>query len=166
LTLRKLLLLVTFSLVLSACGSKVNPNSASNANKHLVQVIDPTISQLKDSVGEPNTLQTLSMLPLDRALTAATEDYGPRTGKWFEGDNGFNILTSTVYREVNAGADIGTGISKIPVGRSVRFQITSRDSKGKRLELIKEEIADSSNLVDSRLDFTYKLPEQPNTNYT
>ncbi|REE78555.1 hypothetical protein A8990_12629 [Paenibacillus taihuensis] len=163
--MKKRLLFVTLSLVLAACGSKEHPNSSSHADNLLIHTIDPTIAQLKDSVGEPSTLQTSSMLPLDRALTAAADDYGPRTGKWFEGDNGFNILTSTVYGEVKAGSDIGTGISKIPEGRSVRFQITSRDSKGKRLKLIMQEIATSTSLVDGRFDFIYKLPEQPNSNY-
>ncbi|RAP75714.1 immunoglobulin-like domain-containing protein [Paenibacillus montanisoli] len=162
--MKKLLLLVAFALVLSACGSKADPDSASNTDQ-FVQAVDPTIAQLKDFAGDPDTQQNSSLLPHDQALTAAAADYGPRTGKWFEGENGFNILTSTVYGEVKAGSVIGTGLSKIPEGRSVRFQITSRDSKGKRLALIKDEIADSSNLVDGRLDFSFKLPEQPNTNY-
>lgn len=66
---------------------------------------------------------------------------------------------------MKAGADIGTGVSKIPKGRSVRFQITSRDSKGNRMALLKEEIADNGKLVDGRFDFAYKLPEQPDANY-
>jgi hypothetical protein len=158
--LRRILLIIIFGFILSACGNK----TSSDLENVSSQAIDPTVVHLTDTVGDPNTLKVSSMLSQDRALASAKE-YGPRTGKWFEGENGFNILTSTPSPVRQAGTDVGTGFSKVPEGRSVRFQITSRDKEGNRVELLKEYIVDNRNNDKRQLDFTYQMPEQPDTNY-
>ncbi|XID96203.1 immunoglobulin-like domain-containing protein [Paenibacillaceae bacterium WGS1546] len=53
----------------------------------------------------------------------------------------------------------------IPDKRSARFQLTRRDKAGKRVELVAQYLADRNNTVDSRLDFSFKIPEQPDINY-
>ncbi|MCQ6564088.1 immunoglobulin-like domain-containing protein [Paenibacillus mendelii] len=154
--MQRILLIIIFGFILSACGNKTSSDLENTSS----QAIDPTVVHLADTVGDPNTLKVSSIQAQDRALASAKE-YGPRTGKWFEGENGFNILTSTPSPIRQAGTDVGIGFSKVPEGRSVRFQITSRDKEGNRVELLKEYIVDNRNNDKRQLDFTYQMPEQP-----
>jgi hypothetical protein len=158
---RRFLTIVLLGVALAGCESKSNPKPPEAVPS---PVADKTVGQLTDTVGDPDTVQKSAMLSRDMALAAA-DDYGPRTGKWFEGENGFSLITSISAGEQQAGGEAGVGIGKVPEGRSVRFQITSRDPNGKRKELLKEYAADITNAVNGRLDFSYKMPEQPNVNY-
>mgnify|MGYP001481524656 CR=1 FL=1 len=158
--LRKTLAIIALSFALSGCGGKPNPDSVSSPSA----VVDTTVAQLIDTVGNPDKVRLSAKLPREQALAAAN-DYPPSTGKWFEGENGFNLMTSYTSDETRAGSDVGAAIGKIPDGRSVRFQLTSRDKAGKRMELIAEYLANHKNTIDGRLDFTCKIPEHPDTNY-
>lgn len=155
----KKLVFIVISLLLSACGGAI-PDS----EKAPSAVIDPAVAALSDTIGNPDTVLYSAMLPPDRARAAA-DDYNPSTGKWFEAENGLNLIASYSSGVVRAGTEAGAAIGQIPEGRSVRFQITRRDDAGKRLELIEEYTADVTNTVNGRVDFSHKMPEQPNVNY-
>ncbi|MCD9025068.1 immunoglobulin-like domain-containing protein [Cohnella silvisoli] len=158
--MRKLLVIIAFGFVLLGCESKSSTHLESTPSVF----IDTTVVHLTDTVGNPDKVTVSAKLPRERALSAA-KDYHPMTGKWFEGENGFSLITSYTSEETEAGSDVGAALGKVPEGRSVRFQITSRDKDGKRLQQITEYMADIKNTVDGRLDFSYNIPEQPNTNY-
>lgn len=158
--MRKIAGIIAFVFFLSGCGSAANSNLPSTP----AAVVDPAVATLKDTVGNPDTVTYSAKIPRERALAAVT-DYSPITGKFFEDENGFNLLTSYTSEETEAGSNAGAALGKIPDGRSVRFQITSRDEAGKRRKLIAEYVGDSSNTVDGRVDFSAKLPEEPNANY-
>lgn len=153
-------MIIIFVFILTACGGK----SSVDSENILSAPIDTTIAHLKDTIGKPDKVKGSAKLPRDLALAAA-EDYSPGTGKWFEGEDGFNLITSITSGEAKAGSEAGAALSRIPEGRSVRFQITSRDEDGKRIELIKEYVADNKNTVNARVDFSHKMPDQPNKNY-
>ncbi|MFD0716915.1 immunoglobulin-like domain-containing protein [Paenibacillus sp. GCM10027626] len=158
--MRKILVIITFGIILSGCQSKTSSDFESTPPV----VIDTAIVQLTDTVGYPDKIKVSAKLPREQALSAAN-DYHPISGKWFGGENEFNLITSYTSDETRAGNEVGAALGQVPEGRSVRFQITSRDIDGKRLQLITEYVADIKNTVDGRLDFSYKIPEQPNTNY-
>jgi cold shock CspA family protein len=152
--------IIAFGFVLLGCESKSSPHLESTPSVF----IDTTVAHLTDTVGYPDKVNISAKLPRERAISAA-RDYHLMTGKWFEGENGFNLITSYTSEDTEAGSEVGAALGKIPEGRSVRFQITSRDKDGKRLQQITEYLADIKNTVDGRLDFSYTIPEQPNTNY-
>ncbi|MBP1994882.1 immunoglobulin-like domain-containing protein [Paenibacillus eucommiae] len=158
-----MILIIVVGSVLSACGNK-SVSDSENVPSTVSDTIDATIVYLTDTVGDPDTLQASDMIPPERAAAAA-QDYGPRTGKWFEGEHGFNLITSFSSGEIKAGSAVGAALGSIPEGRSVRFQLTSRDKAGQRIKLIKEYSADIQNTVNGRVDFAHKMPDQPNTNY-
>ncbi|RKP53116.1 hypothetical protein D7Z26_15410 [Cohnella endophytica] len=158
--MRKLLMIFAFGFVLLGCENKSSPQSESVPSV----IIDETVAHLTDSVGNPDKVIVSAKLSRERALSAAS-DYQPKTGKWFEGENGFNLITSITEGDTEAGSKVGAALGKIPEGRSVRFQITSRNEDGQRLQLITEYVADINNSLDGRLDFSYDTPKQPNVNY-
>lgn len=155
----KKLVFIVISLLLSACGGAI-PDS----EKAPSAVIDPAVAALSDTVGNPDKVLYSAMLPPDRARAAADE-YNQSTGKWFEAENGWNLISSYSSEVIRAGTEAGAAIGQIPEGRSVRFQITRRDDAGKRLELIKEYTADVTNTVNGRVDFSHQMPRRPNVNY-
>jgi len=153
-------MIMTFGVVLVGCDRNSSPHRESAPS----DMYDPKVSQLTDTVGNPDNLMASAKLPRERALAAAKE-YKPPTGKWFDGENGFNLLTSISSEDAQAGSTVGAALGKIPEGRSVRFQLTRRDKDGGRLERITEYVGDIKNTVNGRLDFSTDIPEHPNTNY-
>ncbi|WP_239617721.1 immunoglobulin-like domain-containing protein [Cohnella mopanensis] len=151
---------MAFGFVLLGCENKSSPHLESTPT----EFIDTTVAHLTDTVGNLDKVFYSDKLTREQALSAA-QDYQPMTGKWFEGENGFNLITSYTSEDTEAGSQVGAGLGKIPEGRSVRFQLTSRDKDGQRLQLITEYVADNKNTIDGRLDFSYMIPDQPNTNY-
>ncbi|KOR89577.1 immunoglobulin-like domain-containing protein [Paenibacillus solani] len=158
--MRKLVVIMAFVLVLLGCESKSNPPEVKAPTVHM----DAAVAHLADTVGNPDKVYNSAKIPRDQALSAAKE-YHPMTGKWFKGEDGLNLITSYTSEEALAGSEVGAALGKIPAGRSVRFQITRRATDGERLQLITEYVADYNNTIDGRLDFSYKIPEYPNTNY-
>ncbi|QMV41503.1 immunoglobulin-like domain-containing protein [Cohnella cholangitidis] len=158
--MRKLLAIIALGFVLLGCESKSSPHPESAPPV----IIDTAVARFTDFVGNPDKVNVSAKLSREQALSAAT-DYRPMTGKWFEGENGFNLIASYTSEETEAGSKVGAALGQIPEGRSARFQITSRDKDGKRLQLITEYVADIKNTLDGRLDFSYNIPEQPNANY-
>jgi len=160
LRMRKLIIMIVFCLFLSSCDTK----SSSDSEIVTPAAVNADVDKLSSITGNPDVVKASAMLPQERALSAAN-DYSPRTGKWFEDVNGFNLITSITSGETAAGDEASVSLSKIPEGRSVRFQVTSRDSSGKRIELLKEHVADINNMENGNVNFTFKMPESPSTNY-
>lgn len=158
--MRKFLVIIAFGFVLLGCESESSPDLESTPS----EFIETTIAHLSDTVGNTDTVIFSDKLTREQALSAAN-DYHPMTGKWFEGESGFNLITSYTSEDTEAGSKVGASLAKIPEGRSVRFQLTSRDKDGQRLQLIKEYVADNKNTMDGSPDFSYNIPEQPNANY-
>ncbi|MGG3279215.1 immunoglobulin-like domain-containing protein [Paenibacillus solani] len=158
--MRKLVVIMAFGLVLLGCESKSNLPEVKAPSVHM----DATVAHLTDTIGNPDKVSISVKLPQEKVLSAA-KDYHPTTGKWFDAKNGYNLIVSSTAEEVEAGSRVGASIEKIPAERSARFQITSRDTEGERVQLITEYTADINNSIDGRLDFSYKIPEHPNTNY-
>lgn len=158
--MRKLVVIMAFGLVLLGCESKSNPPEVNAPPVHT----DATVAHLTDTIGNPDKVYNSAKLPEEQVLSAA-KDYDPPTGKWFDAENGYNLFASSTVEEVEAGSRVGASIEKIPAERSVRFQITSRDTEGKRVQMITEYTADIDISIDGSLDFSYKIPEHPNTNY-
>lgn len=158
--MRKLLFTMALGIALSGCDTKPSPQVDSTP----VVYINETVAHLENTVGNPDRVQASAKLPLGQAILAAT-DYHPATRKWFDAENGYNLFASSTSDEVEAGSRVGASLEKIPFGRSVRFQITSRNTSGERDQLITEYIADIDNTIDGRIDFSHKIPEHLNTNY-
>lgn len=156
----KLVVIMAFGLVLLGCESKSNPPEVKAPSVHM----DATVAHLTDTIGNPDKVYNSAKFPEEQVLSAA-KDYDPPTGKWFETENGYNLFPSSTGEEVEAGSRVSASIEKIPAERSVRFQITSRNTEGERVQLITEYTADIDNSIDGSLDFSYKIPEHPNTNY-
>ncbi|WP_221469200.1 immunoglobulin-like domain-containing protein [Cohnella nanjingensis] len=153
-------MVIALSLVSSGCEGQPRSDSVSTPSV----VVDTTVAQLIDTVGNPDQVKRSARLPREQALAAAN-DYHPTTGKWFEEENGFNLITSYSSGDTEADSQVVAALGMIPDGRSVRFQLTSRDQTGKRVEQIAEYVADHKNTVDGRLDFSHKMPVHPDTNY-
>ncbi|MCA0758212.1 hypothetical protein KP806_24455 [Paenibacillus sp. N4] len=163
--MRKLMLIlaIVLSFMLTACGHSAK-GGASEQPPERPREADPAIAALSSTIGNTDTIRQSGMLPRDKGLEAAG-DYGPRTGKWFEGDGGFNLIASFSAGEQEAGSTVGAALNEVPKDRSVRFQLTSRDEAGKRKELIEEYTAAEGDPVYGRADFTAKLPTEANVNY-
>lgn len=164
--IRIIMLIIIITLTATACGRNDSGYETGNnhASSNVPSETDQEVIHLKDTVGNPDALKPSDMRLIEDVQKLADE-YGPRTGRWFEGENGFNIISSYSSGEREAGSTVSAGLSEVPEGRSVRFQLTSRDEAGKRKTLISEYVTDSGDPVFSRADFNPVLPTDPNVNY-
>lgn len=153
-------------LILNACGRDDSGNEKGEIPPKAAQPItfDPTIAQLVDTIGNPAIRKNSDMLSHDPALKAA-DDYKPGTGRWFEEENGFNLIASISGGENEGGSSVGAALSLVPENRTVRFQLTSRTANGQRAELLSEYIEERGDPVYGRADYSVKLPLDPNVNY-
>lgn len=164
--MRIVIILIMIIMAATACGrenSGFEKGTVPTSNEtNFLDQLD--IASLKNMIGDPNTLHPSAMLSHEAALKAA-DDYGARTGVWFEDENGFNLLTSYTSGETKAGNTVSAGISEVPKDRTVRFQLTSRDESGRRKTLIAQYMTSEGDPVYGRADFAPVLPGNSNVNY-